>query len=181
MLSTITRTFFLFVNSKTARYIRNHRDPVSVRTLRVPRELFKGMIVYGVAGAISAPRDRARPPSARANGGLRLEALAVDDGRSALVVLLLRDPHLLEGRQRGQNGTTDPDGVLALGRRDDLDTHARGRERGELLLHTVRDTREHRGTTRKDDVAVEITTDIEITLVDGVVTGTFCQLRLDAL
>ena len=29
----------------------------------------------------------------------RLEAFAVDNGRTALVVLLLRDPHLLEGRK----------------------------------------------------------------------------------
>jgi len=30
-----------------------------------------------------------------------LEAFAVDNGRSALVVLLLADPHLLEGGQGG--------------------------------------------------------------------------------
>jgi len=52
-----------------------------------------------------------------------LEALAVDDGWSRLVVLLLGDPHLLEGGQGSQDGTTDPDGVFALGRSDDLDLH----------------------------------------------------------
>ena len=40
-----------------------------------------------------------------------LEALPVDDGRARLVVLLLGDPHLLERRQRGQDGASDPDGV----------------------------------------------------------------------
>jgi hypothetical protein len=40
--------------------------------------------------------------------------------RSALVVLLLGDPHLLEGGQRGQDGATDPDGVLPLRGSDDL-------------------------------------------------------------
>lgn len=41
----------------------------------------------------------------------RLEALAVDDGGARLVVLLLGDPHLLEGGQGGQDGATNPDGV----------------------------------------------------------------------
>ncbi len=77
-----------------------------------------------------------------------LEALAVDDRRSALVVLLLRDPHLLEGGERGQDGTTDPDGVLALRRSDDLDLHRRWGKGCDLLLHAVGDTRVHSGTTR---------------------------------
>ena len=49
-----------------------------------------------------------------------LEALPVDDGGACLVVLLLGDPHLLEGGQGGQDGATDPDGVLPLGGSDDL-------------------------------------------------------------
>lgn len=57
------------------------------------------------------------------SGSCTLEALAVNNGGTALVVLLLRDPHLLEGGERGQNGTTDPDGVLALGGSNDLDLH----------------------------------------------------------
>ena len=40
-----------------------------------------------------------------------LEALPVHDGRTRLVVLLLGDPHLLEGGEGGQDGATDPDGV----------------------------------------------------------------------
>lgn len=56
--------------------------------------------------------------------------------------------------------------------------HARRRQGQELLLHTVRNTREHGGTTGEDNVAVEITTNIEITLEDRVVrrlvdTGSF--------
>jgi hypothetical protein len=49
--------------------------------------------------------------------------------------------------------------------------HARGRKGCELLLHTVSNTREHGGTTGEDDVAVEITTDIKIALIDRVVAG----------
>ena len=38
-----------------------------------------------------------------------LEALPMHYGGAALVVLALGDPHLLEGRQRGQDGPSDPD------------------------------------------------------------------------
>ena len=48
--------------------------------------------------------------------------------------------------------------------------HARWGEGGKLLLHTVGDTGEHGGTTRQDDVSVQITTDIKIALVDRVVS-----------
>jgi hypothetical protein len=76
-----------------------------------------------------------------------LEALAMDDGRTALVILLLGDPHLLEGREGGEDGTTDPDRVLALWRGDDLDLHRGRSEGGDLLLHAVGDTWVHSGTT----------------------------------
>ena len=48
--------------------------------------------------------------------------------------------------------------------------HARWGEGGKLLLHTVGDTGEHGGATGQDDVSVQITTDIEIALVDRVVS-----------
>jgi len=50
-----------------------------------------------------------------------LEALPVHDGGAGLVVLLLADPHLLEGGEGGQDGASDPDGVLPLGGGDDLE------------------------------------------------------------
>ena len=93
----------------------------------------------------------------------------MDDGGAGLVVLLLRAPEVLEGAEGRENRATDPDRVLALGGSDDLDLHARRRERSQLLLHTVRNTREHGGTARENNVAVQITTDIEIGLVDRVV------------
>ena len=100
---------------------------------------------------------------------LRLEALAVDNARAGLVVLLLRAPHVLERAERRQDGTTDPDGVLALRRCDDLDTDGARAEARKLLLHALRDTGVHGGTTGQDDVAVQITTDIEVALEDRVV------------
>ena len=40
-----------------------------------------------------------------------LEAFPVDYRRATLVILALGNPHLLEGRERGQDGTADPDAV----------------------------------------------------------------------
>lgn len=54
-------------------------------------------------------------------GAKCLEALAVDDSRAGFVVFLFGDPHLLEGGQGGQDGTTDPYGVLPFWGCDDLD------------------------------------------------------------
>ncbi|KAF0757612.1 Uncharacterized protein FWK35_00016373 [Aphis craccivora] len=57
-----------------------------------------------------------------------LEAFPVNNGRAALVVFGLRNPHLLKSRQGRQDGATDPYGVLAFGRCDRFDFH---RGRGE--------------------------------------------------
>jgi hypothetical protein len=54
-----------------------------------------------------------------------LEAFPVDDGWAGLVVFLLRDPHLLEGGQGSQDGSSDPDGVLPFWWSNDLDLHCR--------------------------------------------------------
>ena len=100
-----------------------------------------------------------------------LEALAVDDTGAGLVVLLLGDPHGGEGGERREDGATNPNGVLTFGGSNDLDLHGRGSKVLELLLETLADAREHRGTTGEDNVAVEILTDIDIALHDGVVGG----------
>jgi len=84
-----------------------------------------------------------------------LEALAVDDAGAGLVVLLLGDPHLLEGGQGGQDGATDPDGVLALWGSDDLDLDGGWGQGGDLLLHTIGNTGVHGGATGHDDVSVQ--------------------------
>lgn len=44
----------------------------------------------------------------------------MDNGWAGFIVLLLCDPHLLEGGQGGQDGATDPDRVLALRWGNDL-------------------------------------------------------------
>merc|ERR1719223_1446097 len=100
-----------------------------------------------------------------------LEALAVDNGGSALVVLLLGDPHLLGGRQGGQDGATDPYGVLPLGGSDDLDLDGGGSQGGDLLLHTVSNTGVPGGATGHDGVGVQVLTDVNVALHDGVEGG----------
>merc|ERR1719447_874342 len=98
-----------------------------------------------------------------------LEALSVNNAGTALVVLLLGDPHLLEGGEGGQDGAADPDGVLPLGRGDDLDLDGGGGQGGDLLLHTVSDTGVHRGAAGHDSVGVQVLTDVHVALHDGVV------------
>jgi len=116
-------------------------------------------------------QSRTKTSCVRQEPKRRLEALAVHNRWAGLVVLLLGDPHLLEGGEGGQDGATDPDGVLALRGGDDLDLHGGRRERGELLLHAVRNAGEHGGATGQDGVAVEILADIDVALHDGVVGG----------
>ena len=49
-----------------------------------------------------------------------LEALPVDNAGAGLIVLLLADPHLLEGGQGSQDGATNPYRVLPLWGSNDL-------------------------------------------------------------
>jgi len=96
----------------------------------------------------------------RKETGRFLEAFPVDDGRSRLIVFLLRDPHLLERRQRSQDRASDPYRVLSLWRCDDLDLHG-GRSQGsDLLLHPVSDTRIHGGASRQHRVRVQILSNV---------------------
>jgi hypothetical protein len=82
---------------------------------------------------------------------INLETLSVDDRRTRFVVFLLGDPHLLEGRERGQDGTTNPDRVLSLGRSNNLDLHGGRSKSSDFLLHTVSNTRIHGSTTRLEE------------------------------
>merc|ERR1719173_305463 len=104
-------------------------------------------------------------------GSTNLEALAVDNGWAALVVLLLGDPHLLEGGEGSQDGASDPDGVLPLWGSDDLDLDGGGSQGGDLLLHAVSNTGVHGGASGHDGVGVQVLPDVDVALHDGVVGG----------
>merc|ERR1712014_171961 len=76
------------------------------------------------------------------------------------------------GRGEGsKDGASDPDRVLPLRRSNDLDLNGRRSKGSDFLLHTVSNTRVHGGTSRHDSVGIEILTDVNITLHDGVVGG----------
>ena len=100
-----------------------------------------------------------------------LEAFAVDNARAGFIVFLLGDPHLLEGGQRGQDGSTDPDGVFTLRGSDDLDLNGGWGQGGDFLLHTIGNTGVHGGSTGEDGVGVQVLTDINVALHDRVVDG----------
>ena len=100
-----------------------------------------------------------------------LEAFAVDDGWAGLIILLLADPHLLEGGEGGQDGATDPYGVLPLWWSNNLDLHCWRCQCTDLLLHTVSDAREHGRASRQHGVGIQILTDVYIALHDGIVRG----------
>jgi len=77
----------------------------------------------------------------------------------------------LEGGEGGQDGTSDPDRVLSLWRSNNLDLHGRRSKGSDFASHSVSDSRVHGGTTRQDNVSVQILSDIDVTLHDGVVGG----------
>merc|ERR1719341_953089 len=90
---------------------------------------------------------------------------------AALVILLLGDPHLLEGGEGGQDGSSDPDGVLPLWGSDDLDLDGGGSQGGDLLLHAVSNTGVHGGASGHDGVGVQVLPDVNVALHDRVVGG----------
>merc|ERR1712242_658441 len=100
-----------------------------------------------------------------------LEAFSVDNGWAALVVFLLGDPHLLEGGEGSQDGSSDPYGVFPLRWSNDLDLNGGWSQGSDFLLHSVGNTWVHGGATRHDGVGVQVLTDVNIALHDGVVGG----------
>ena len=98
-----------------------------------------------------------------------LEALPVDNGGTSLIILLLGDPHLLEGGQGGHNGATNPDTVPELRRSDDLDLHGGWGHSCDLLLYPVGHAREHGVTSGQDDVRIQVLPDFPIASHDGAI------------
>merc|ERR1719357_628735 len=90
---------------------------------------------------------------------INLKAFSVDNRRSAFIIFLLGDPHLLESGERSKDGSSDPDRVFSLRRSDDLDLDGGGSKSSDLLLHTVSNTGVHGGASRHDSVSIEIFTD----------------------
>merc|ERR1712088_1043973 len=102
---------------------------------------------------------------------LYLEAFPVNNGWAALIVFLLGDPHLQEGGEGRQDGSSDPDGVFPFWGSNDLDLNGGWGKSGDLLLHTISNTGVHGGATGHDGVGVQVLPDVNIALHDGVVGG----------
>merc|ERR1712020_441853 len=101
--------------------------------------------------------------------GYSLEAFSVDNGWAAFVVFLLGDPHLLEGGEGSQDGSSDPYGVFSFWWSNDLDFDGGWSQGSDFLLHSVGNTWVHGGASRHDGVGVQVLTDVNIAFHDGVV------------
>jgi hypothetical protein len=108
-------------------------------------------------------------------------ALSVDDLGTVLFILILGDPLGLEGGKGAERGTTGPDGVVSIGRSDNLDLFGLFAIFFQLLGESIGETLVERGTTGQDDVAVEIKSDIEIASLDGRIGELMKTLLLRAL
>ena len=87
--------------------------------------------------------------------------------------------HGLKRREIGQYGASDPSGVSPLGKSDDVDVRLWRSQGGDLLLQPFGESREHGVATGKDDIGVEILTDVDGALVDAVVDQFVNTTRFD--
>mmetsp|Transcript_49286 Transcript_49286/g.163220 ORF Transcript_49286/g.163220 Transcript_49286/m.163220 type:complete len:400 (-) Transcript_49286:237-1436(-) len=111
-------------------------------------------------------------PRERRGGWPCSRALAVNGTRALLVVLLLREPELLEGAERRQDRSADPDGEAALGGRcrgDHLDLHRGLRhDLAEPRLQPVGEAREQRAAAAHDDPAPQLAAHVGVARADAV-------------
>ena len=98
-----------------------------------------------------------------------LEALSVNNGGSRLLVLFLGDPHAGEGRDGREDRSSDPDAVLSFGDSNDLDlgSDVLGGEFLDFLSESFGEAGEEGSSSGEDDVLVEVLSDIDIGLGDG--------------
>ena len=90
----------------------------------------------------------------------------MNDLGTVLVVVFLGDPEAGEGRQGGKGGTTSPDGESSVRAGNDLHADGLGGSGLDLLKESLANTLVHGSTTREDDVLVEISSGIDIALLD---------------
>merc|ERR1711976_1132783 len=65
----------------------------------------------------------------------------------------------------------NPDRVFSFWRSNDLDLHGRWSKSNQFLVHSFSNTREHRRSSRQDNISVQVFSDINITFHDGVVSS----------
>ena len=84
----------------------------------------------------------------------------------------------MEGGERCKDGASDPYRVFPLWWGNNLDLHCGRSKSCDLLLHTVGDTGVHGAASGENGVGVEILTDVDIALHDGVVASLVDTSRL---
>ena len=98
---------------------------------------------------------------------IELEALAMDNCRSLLIIFCLGNPHLLKGAKRWKYWATNPHTVLPLGWSNHLDAHSGRCKSTKFLCHSLADAWHHGWTTWEHHVGEEISTNVHIALHDG--------------
>merc|ERR1711970_227233 len=73
--------------------------------------------------------------------------------------------------RESQDGSSDPYGVFSFWWSNDLDLNGGWSQGSDFLLHSVGNTWVHGGASRHDGVSVQVLTDVNIALHDGVVGG----------
>ena len=95
-------------------------------------------------------------------------ALGVHQRRPVLRILGARDTiYRLVRRERADGRAPDPRRVFALGRRDDLDPHRRGREGVKVRGEALGEARQERAAAREHDVAPQVGANVDVAPLDG--------------
>merc|ERR1712115_223559 len=98
-----------------------------------------------------------------------LEAFPVDNSGSAVVILVLGDPHFLECAQGTEDRSSNPHRVFAFRRGHDLHLDAGRGQSSHLLGQPHVNVGEHGGASRQDSVGVQVPSNVHIALHDRLV------------
>lgn len=94
----------------------------------------------------------------------------MDDFGTSFLIFGFCDPHGLEGWQWWQDWTTDPDQEFPFFWGEHLYFHGWWSQSSNFLAESLWDTWEHSCSTTHNDVAVQIFSNINITLKDGLIS-----------
>ncbi|KAL0911663.1 hypothetical protein M5K25_019818 [Dendrobium thyrsiflorum] len=92
-----------------------------------------------------------------------------DSSYSALEIHICQRMNLLECTEGGKDRSSNPDTVFPLWRSDHLDLHAARSKCCYLFAHAIGNAGEHGGASTKNNVSIQILSDIHITFHNGVV------------
>lgn len=98
---------------------------------------------------------------------LSLKRFSMDRPVSFLFILSFRNPHLLKGVQRGENGASDPCGIEALLRGRDSDLDIFGSKLLDFREQPIAESLEKGGPTGQYNVLEEHLPQVHVGLLDG--------------